>query len=206
MKFYLSSFKLGNEVEKLKELMGTGPVGYIPNALDSPKNDLNWKTNHIKSDIDSLRSLEFKVELLDLKDYFEKEGELRKKISGLRGVWVSGGNVFVLRQAIKLSNFDRILKELQERDDFVYGGYSAAACVLSPSLKGYQIVDDANDFPYDEIKETIWDGMGLIDYAFLPHFESDHSESDDIGKEVKYCKENNIPFKTLRDGEVIIIE
>ena len=206
MKFYLSSYKIGNETEKLKELIGKHPIGYIPNALDSSKNDPIWKTKHIKSDIDGLISLGLKVELLDLKDYFGKEDQLRKKISELRGVWISGGNVFILRQAMKLSNFDKILADIKEQDDFVYGGYSAAACVLSTNLKGYHIVDNPNDSPYEEIKKTIWNGLGFIDYLFLPHYKSDHPESADIDKEVKFCKKNNIPFKTLRDGEVIIIE
>lgn len=52
----------------------------------------------------------------------------------------------------------------------------------------------------------IWEGLGLIDYAFLPHYDSDHPESADIDKEVAYCTENQIPFKTVRDGEVILIE
>ena len=40
----------------------------------------------------------------------------------------------------------------------------------------------------------------------LPHYDSDHPESEDIAKEVEYCKNNNVPYKTLRDGEVIILE
>jgi hypothetical protein len=34
MKFYLSSFKLGNESEKLKVLLPKGRIGFVPNALD----------------------------------------------------------------------------------------------------------------------------------------------------------------------------
>ena len=39
----------------------------------------------------------------------------------------------------------------------------------------------------------------------LPHYKSDHPESEDIDKEVEYCDKNNIPYKTLRDGEVMIL-
>lgn len=41
---------------------------------------------------------------------------------------------------------------------------------------------------------------------FMPHWDSDHPESADIEKEITYCKENNISYKAIRDGEVIIIE
>ena len=65
-------------------------------------------------------------------------------------------------------------------------------------------MDDPTVTPYP-IKKVVWEGLGLIDFAFLPHYKSDHPESEDIDKEVEYCKKHNIPFKTLRDGEVIII-
>jgi len=40
----------------------------------------------------------------------------------------------------------------------------------------------------------------------MPHWDSNHPESVDIDKEIAYCKENNIQYKAIRDGEVIIIE
>lgn len=208
MKFYLSSYKLGNETAKLKELVPANnrKIGYIPNALDFSGANPEKRKSHIEKDIKSLQDLQFEVELLDLKDCFGKKEELRKKIAGLGGVFISGGNVFVLRQAMKISGFDEILKEISARDDFVYAGYSAAGCVLSPDLKAYQIVDDATDTPYEELKEVIWEGLAFIDYAFLPHWDSDHPESADIDKEIAFCEENKIKYRKIRDGEVIIID
>lgn len=115
-----------------------------------------------------------------------------------------GGNTFVLRQAMRLSGFETLIRELVDTD-FLYGGYSAGVCVLAPSLTGLQQVDDATLTPYPN-SEVIWDGIGLLDYLVLPHFESDHPESADIDKEVEYCRREGIPFKTLRDGEVIVVE
>lgn len=208
MKFYLSSYKIGNQPEKLLALFsGNKKVGYIPNALDFTNADPVRREKHIKSDLQSLTDNGFQTELLDLKNYFGKEDNLREKLQGFGGVFISGGNTFILRQAMRLCGLDTLLQGYNKTcEDFVYAGYSAAGCVLSPSLKGYAIVDDATDLPYASQKETIWEGLSMIDYAFLPHFESDHSESTDINKEVQYCIENNIPFKTLRDGEALIIQ
>jgi dipeptidase E len=206
MKYYLSSYKMGSEAKRLKGLLGKNRlVGYIPNALDFSKADPERRKRHVASDMEDLKSAGLEAELLDLKDYFGKEDELREKIGQLGGLWISGGNVFVLRQAMKLSGLDSILKGLQKRDDFLYGGYSAAGCVLSPNLHAYEIVDDPTDLPYPGIRRVIWKGLGLIDYTFLPHYESDHPESDSISREVDYCKRHNMPYRTLRDGEVIII-
>lgn len=207
MRFYLSSFRIGNVGEKLKNMFSENKtIGYIPNALDSKRNDLSWLENHMESDMNELRAIGLTPQLLDLREYFGKKDDLRRKIDELGGVWISGGNVFILRQAMKLSGFDELMKVLVGRDDFVYGGYSAAGCVLSAKLDAYQIVDDITDMPYEDIQETLWDGLGLIDYVFLPHFDSDHSESSDINKEIEYCIENKIVYRALRDGEVIVVE
>jgi dipeptidase E len=205
MKYYLSSYEIGNKKEKLKSLVPKRKIGYVPNARDYTGVDLKRYATRSEKDMSSLRELGIEVEMLSLRDYFGKRDELKKKLEDLGAIFISGGNVFVLRQAMKLSGLDEILKELQNERNFLYAGYSAAGCVLSPSLKSCEIVDKV-DTPYKEQKEIIWDGLGFIDFAFMPHWDSDHPESKDVEKEIIYCQENNIPYKTIRDGEVIIIE
>ncbi|OGJ59803.1 hypothetical protein A2881_00600 [Candidatus Peribacteria bacterium RIFCSPHIGHO2_01_FULL_55_13] len=207
MKLYLSSYKIGNEAEKLQSFFRKNKsVGYIPNALDFAGADPQKKQKHIDEDLVSLREIGLDPQCIDLQDFFENQEELRPTIDALGGIWVSGGNVFVLRQAMYLSGLDEMLtNDLGQREDFIYGGYSAAGCVLSPSLKCYQIVDDCHETPYPECKNAIWEGLNIISFAFLPHFASDHPESAAIDKEVEYCTKNHIPFKTLRDGEVLVI-
>jgi len=202
MKFYLSSYKLGNQSETLKRLAKNRKIAFIPNALDYVKPEARKESN--LKNIKDLTDLGFEVEMLDLQNYFGKKNELEKKFAEFQGVWVRGGNTFVLLQAMKLSGFDEIIKN-KINDDFLYGGYSAGICVLGPTLKGLTIVDDPAQKPYGDY-ETVWDGLNILDYLILPHYQSDHPESADIDKEVEFCKSQNIPFKTLSDGEVIIIE
>jgi dipeptidase E len=204
MKYYLSSYEIGNETEKLKTLVPKGKIGYIPNARDFTGADPERRAKRNENDMGSLRKLGLEVEMLNLQDYFGKRDELKKKLEELGAIFISGGNVFVLRQAMKLSGLDEILEEIKDTN-FLYAGYSAAGCVLAPSLKGMDIVDPL-DTPYDEQKEILWDGLGFIDFRFMPHWDSNHPESADIDKEIAYCKENKIPYKAIRDGEVIIIE
>jgi len=207
MRFYLSSYGLGDKSEDLFDMMGVNrTIGYIPNACDYTNADIKKKNDRDVSDMRELHDLGLFVEYLDLKVYFGKTDELRKKLAKLGGVFVRGGNTFILRQAMRLSGFDSIFKDLLQRDDFVYAGYSAGICVLAPDFRALQIVDDPTDHPYEEQKETIWEGLGFLDRIILPHYKSDHPESADIDKEVEYCKQNNISFNTLSDGEVIIIK
>ena len=205
MRFYLSSFKLGEQSHLLVDLYGNErPLGYIANALDHVT-DTAWLEDLIASDMGALRSVGLQAQRLDLREFFGSAGKLRAATEGLSGLWVSGGNVFVLRQAMNLSGLDEFLRGPSVPDDFTYGGYSAGCCVLSPSLKPYAIVDDSDVKPYPQISEILWDGLGILDFAFMPHFQSNHSESDLIEKEIEFCVENNIAYRTFQDGDVLLL-
>ncbi len=159
-----------------------------------------------KEEIAFLNELGFASESLDLKDYFGKQELLKQKLDSLGALWVSGGNTFVLRQAMRLSGFDQLFESLQKRKDFLYAGYSAGICVLSDTLKPIDRVDDPFNFPYSGIDSPIYEGLGVFNYAFMPHYDSDHYESKAIDDEIKRCIDQKWLFKALRDGEVIIIK
>ncbi len=207
MKFYLSSFKLGTHSKELVRMVEPAKkIGYVPNACDYTNVNVERRNQVNVSDMAELMSLGLDVQLLDLKDYFGQTDKLRKRIGELAALFFRGGNTFILRQAMRASGFDVIFEELLKRDDFVYSGYSAGICVLGPDLKVLQTVDDPADKPYERLKDTIWEGLGYLDYMILPHYKSDHPESAAVDKAVEYCQVNGIPFKTLRDGEAIVIE
>jgi dipeptidase E len=206
VRYYLSSYKFGDCLDQLTSLLPTGArIGHIHNARDFTTADAAKRFRSQEEELTQLQQLGFAAEVLDLKTYFHQEAALRTKLQGLQGVWVSGGNTFVLRQAIHLSGFDRLVHELAQRTDFLYAGYSAGICVLSTSLYYLHLVDAAYDFPYADCQQMLWDGLGLLDYALLPHYDSDHPESAAIGKTVAYCIEQKILFKALRDGEVLLL-
>ena len=205
MNYYLSSYELGNETESLKQLVSNGTIGYIPNARDVTGADPARRATRTQNDMQALRELGLTVNLLDLRDYFGKRADLKKKLEALGAIFISGGNVFVLRQAMKLSGLDEILKELRNSTSFLYAGYSAAGCVLAPSLEGMDIVDPL-DTPYSEQTKILWDGLVLVDFRFIPHWQSAHHESAAIDKEIAYCQKHAIPYRAIHDGEVIIID
>lgn len=159
MEFYLSSYKLGNETDKLVEMSPKKRIGYIPNALDFTDADPVRREKHVQADVKSLEDIGLECEVLDLKDYFDDPEGLKEKLRELGAVFISGGNVFVLRQAMKLGGMDQILGGMKD-EEFLYAGYSAAGCVLAPDLHAYQIVDDATDTPYEGLDQV--DFMGLV--------------------------------------------
>lgn len=202
MRLYLSSFGIGDQAAELLERVAGRTIGFVPNAMDHVTPIARAESN-ARSRAD-LTSLGIAVVELDLREFFGDARGLAQALDSVGGVWVRGGNTFVLRQAMRLSGFDVFLQE-RVATDFLYGGYSAGACVIAPRLEGLQQVDDPSARPYPD-SDVIWEGVGILDYLILPHYQSDHPESAAIELEVAYCRAHDIAFRPLRDGEVIVTE
>lgn len=205
MKLYLSSYKIGNYENELKNWIkeNGNKILLIPNSRDIyPESER--KTNGINNDILLLEQIGFDVKILSLEDYFGNYNKLKQDLKDYRAFWAIGGNTFVLRKAMQLSGFDKYLIEISNKDNYLYGGYSAGICVLAPSLKGLNLVDEPIN-PYND-ENIIYDGIGLIDYLPVPHYKSDHPESELVDNVVKYCDDNEITYETLSDGDVFIQE
>lgn len=152
------------------------------------------------------KKIGFNPEILDLRNYFGSSKHLRERLLNCTVFYVLGGNVFILRTAMKLSGFDEFLKEISISPNYLYSGFSAGICVLAKDLHGIHLVDDEKQDPYN-YGSVIWDGVGLIDYMPVSHYDTpEHPESHLMYDVVKYLDENNLPYKTLRDGDVIIDE
>ena len=203
MKLYLSSYKVGNKAEELKKWIveHNNKICLIPNSRDIyPEGER--KTEEIQKDVKELEDLGFEVTVISLKDYFNKKEELYERLEKFSAFYVIGGNTFALRQAMFLSGFDKFLKSIENNPNYLYAGYSAGICVLAKDMHGLDVCDDPNINPYGI--ETIWEGLGYFDYIFLPHYKSNHKETKLIDDSVEFCIKNNIKFKTLHDGDVIL--
>lgn len=204
MKLYLSSYKFGNYPQELVKLGSSNKrAGVIMNAVDW--GDPIRAQAALNDQMSILKSLGFEPEQIDLRNYFGKSDELKKHLSGFGLVWVYGGNCFVLKRAYEQSGFDVVIKEMIMKEEIVYAGFSAGIVILSKSLRGLEIVDDPVILPEGYKENFSWDGLGILDYYIAVHYKSDHSESSDVDKEIEYCEKNHIPYKTLSDGEVIMI-
>lgn len=205
MNLYISSYRLGNTPEKLVKLLSDNKkAAVIANAMDFLEKSERIKC--VQQEITDLAKLGLNAEELDLRDYFNKSIKLDKKLKTYGLVWTRGGNVFILRRAMSQSGFDELLKKRVQDSKFVYAGYSAGVCVLSPSLHGYELIDEPNKIPEGYKTETIWDGIGIINFSLAPHYRSDHPESNSIEREILYFNQHNISYKALRDGEAIVME
>src|SRR5690242_12570868 len=114
MRLYLSSFKMGNQPERLVALAGSGKrVALVLNALDDNRdNRAKW----LMSQTEALNQLGFVVDELDLRTCFGKPEELRGFLKEKDMIWINGGNTFLLRRAMRQRGFDSIIHELLRVD------------------------------------------------------------------------------------------
>jgi dipeptidase E len=205
MRLYLSSFRLGDHPEHLLALINKdGAVGLIANSIDGAPAEV--RVAGVQYEVDALASLGLIAEELDLRDYVGDPAGIESRLSAYPALWVRGGNAFVLRAAMARSGADAAIVELLRRDAIVFAGYSAGPCVLAPSLAGLELVDDP-----EEVQETygiapIYSGLGILDFAFVPHFESPgHPESADIARVAALYRRTGVPHRTLNDGQAIVV-
>jgi len=205
MRLYLSSFRLGDHPEHLVALAGQDGrrALVIANALDDQPGTIRRMST--ETEVRDLGLLGFDAAELDLRGYAGEPERLRADLAGAALVWLRGGNTFLLRYALRRSGADTVLRDLLAGDALTYGGYSAGCCVLAPSLRGLEMVDDAAVVTQLYGSEPVWDGLGLIDEAIVPHYESDHPEADVIGLLAQHYRDHAIPHRTLRDGQVLIV-
>ena len=140
MRLYLSSYRMGDHPEHLVALAGEAGrrAVVIANAMDPAPAGVRRDAVEYE-----LAGLGFDAVELDLRDYFGHRQRLREDLGGADVAWLRGGNTFMLRHALRYSGGDVVFTDLLAADALVYAGYSAGACVLAPSLRGLELVDDA---------------------------------------------------------------
>lgn len=203
MHLYLSSYRIGNYGNQLAKLARGKTALVISNALDF-SNDLERLKFGREREFAWLSDLGIASEALDLRDYFHTSSDLKHKVTQAGMLWVVGGNTFLLRKAMFLSGLDQILNDLLDDSDFLYGGYSAGVCVLSPSLKGIHLADRPEAESVGYTHETIWEGLGILNDYIVPHYRCDHFESKSMEAVVDYYEKHRLPYHTISDGEVIL--
>jgi dipeptidase E len=202
MRLYLSSMDLGSCPERLVSLAGRGArATIIMNALDNFPDE---RRHFLSTGKRGLQHLGFIADELDLRTCFDAPGRLAQTLERSGLLWVNGGNTFLLRRAMVRSGFDSVVRGLLDRDQLVYGGFSAGVCAVAPSLHGIEFLDDPGALAPGYSPEPVWDGVRLIEYHVAVHYRT--GDEEPIQKTVRYYREHAMPYVALRDGEVIVVD
>lgn len=210
MRLFLASYRFGNHADALIDLVG-GPgarVGVISNALDFiPPEARAAYSRTVYDQMAALEDLGLTPFDLDLRNHFEDPGRLAEALDAADLLWVTGGNSFLLRRAMRHSGLDRLVAERLAQDRLAYGGYSAGAVVAGPHLRGLELMDppEVTAEGYPAAGAPIWGGLGLVPMPIVPHYRSDHPESADADRVAAHHAETGEPCMLLSDAEVLLV-
>ena len=191
MRLYLSSAGVGDHPERLVELLRGGRRAAVSaNALDrSPE----FRGEALAEELAGLGRLGLDARELDLRrDPIEALAEVDL-------VWICGGNVFELRRVLAACGGDEAIAGLVRADRIVYGGNSAGACVLAPSLRGLETVDEPGDDPR-------FDGLGLIGFAIVPHCSAPCRPGIPECEPRRALPHRRTAHRALHDGQALVID
>ncbi|WP_397417844.1 Type 1 glutamine amidotransferase-like domain-containing protein [Phenylobacterium sp.] len=206
MKLYLASWRTGDSFGELVRMAGPGGrVGVIANALDFiPADEREAYRRKVHDPIAEFRSFGLDAYDLDLCAYFGRPERLLAELERTQLVWATGGNAFLLRRAMRRSGFDALAPGLIWAGRLAYGGWSAGACVAGPDLRGLELMDDPHVLAEGYDPQPVWEGLGLVEAAIVPHYRSDHPEAAAAEATAEWMRVRNLPHRTLRDGDVLI--
>ncbi len=206
MRMYLSSFRMGDHPERLVAMLDRrARAAVIANACDAYPTE--ERRHGVERELSALGELGVDAEELDLRAYVGRKERLAADFARYQLVWARGGNTFLLRHALAASGADATLTDLLSRDAVVYGGYSAGVSVLAPSLRGLELVDQPEAVAAIYGVPAIWEGLGLLGYAVVPHYRSPgHPETEACERLAEHYRAAGVPHRTLRDGQAIVID
>jgi dipeptidase E len=140
-------------LEAFSSWVGNGRLVYVPIALDSPHEPhLAWATAALGSV--GITSIEMAA----------SADQLRDALSRADGVFIGGGNAYVLLHSLRNAGVDRLLREYTERGRPMYGG-SAGAIALGRDIGTARHADP------DVLGLTDTSGLDLaLGYAVWCHY------------------------------------
>lgn len=207
VRLYLSSFRIGGHPDRLLALRHTErPVAVIANAVDDAPADVRRES--VQGEIERLGAIGLSSEELDLRDFVDGDPEdLERRLRDFEVAWLRGGNVFGLRYVMARSGADVVFRRLLAEDALVYAGYSAGPCCLAPSLRGLELCDDVDVVSRLYGADPVWEGLGVLDEAFVPHLDSPgHPETDLLTEVAKRYEAEGVPHIRMRDGDVYVVD
>jgi dipeptidase E len=134
-------------------------LAFVPTAAGPDAEAKPW----VQADRRQLERLGCAVSTLDLAAV--GADELAVALHGLDGVFLTGGNSFLLLWHACRSGFAELAPPLVESGSLLYVGTSAGAVLAAPDLAPVATLDKRREVP--ELESTV--GLGLVPFLVLPH-------------------------------------
>lgn len=109
---------------------------------------------------------------------------VEEKIKNADIIYIGGGDTVKLVNILKENKIDKMLKEKLDTESVLVGISAGAISYLKSGLSDTEIM---NNISNNYVKV---DGLGFIDYMFVPHFSSDSKKMEDLEKVLKNDKDS----------------
>ncbi|WP_102262359.1 Type 1 glutamine amidotransferase-like domain-containing protein [Mesobacillus jeotgali] len=175
---------------RIKELAGSKPfkLAYIPSRTDKER----WYFEKARPELTSWGVTDFFY--FDVDQEFE-ESQL-DEFKSCDGIFLSGGNTYLLLKNLQEKNIVTYIKEMVQEGKTLIG-VSAGSIIMSKSIKiaGFH---DQNEVQLCELN-----GLGLVDFEFMPHWNREKHQLDEL---LEYSLLQEESIFTCRDGDGIVID
>lgn len=162
-------------------------IGYIPSCSDIERKYFNIASEYYEG-MGIKDPLYFDLD----KEYDESKLEELMKCDAIH---LSGGNTFYFLNSLKKRNMIDRIKEYVEKGGVLIG-LSAGSIIMSETIEAAQFGD------YNEIDLKDLNALGLVDFEFMPHWNTDDRYLNDL---LEYSKEVKKVIYTCKDGDGIVI-
>lgn len=129
-----------------------------------------------------------------------------EKISNADIIYIGGGDTVKLVNTLKETGMDKMLKEAVKKDKVIAGISAGAIALCQYGLSDVEIMNNISD-NYVKV-----DGLGILDYMFVPHFSSDFKKQEDLKGVLKQnnniktiCLDNCCALKVI-DNKITVIK
>ena len=207
MRLFLSSYRAGRHDDKLLAFLGKiDKVAVITNAKDYKTPE--GRKIRVDENFEYWESLGIKPTEIDLRPHFHKPNA-EDLLSKHNFIWLAGGNVFLLRRALKYTDLDRYFYDAVRKNEIILGGESAGAIVMGPTLKFSEMEADGHEdsptiIPNGYESRIIWDGLNFINYVPVPHFH-DADYGSEIDNYINRLKKAGLPYKPMTNDQAIMV-
>ncbi|HZS31062.1 MAG TPA: Type 1 glutamine amidotransferase-like domain-containing protein [Gaiellaceae bacterium] len=155
----------------LPQAAGRDPAGlrlaFVPTAAGPAPEAKFW----VQEDRRRLEALGCEVSTLDLAT--AGPGDVEPALSAADGVFLTGGNAYLLLWHARRSGFAELVVPLVESGELLYAGTSAGAILAGPDVFPAASMDNRAAVP--QLEST--HGLGLVDFSVLPHDQEPESRA-----------------------------